>query len=514
MERRPSRCVVYTLVLCLVGVLASSVAAANSEGELTYAMHVTLPPIWFDPGENTGSISPTMIQYGLHDALFKPMPEGRMTPSLAESFTESPDKLTYEFTLRPNLTFHNGDPITAEDVKFTFERYKGAAAKLLKERVQTVEVVDARHVRFHLKAPWPDFMLFYATPASGAAWIVPKQYMESVGDDGYKQHPIGAGPYKFVSRKPGLELVLEAFETYWRKTPHIKRLIMKVAQDDSTRLAMLKRGEADIAYLMVGSIGEEVKRIPNLKLIPSGGQSVQWVCMHDQADPKSPWHDPRVRLAANYAIDRKAISDAESYSVAPPVGSIIPKEFEFALPVEPYAYNPGKAKQLLKEAGYPHGFNAGDFTTTAQYSNPAEAAANYLGAIGIRAQMRTIVRASWLAAWQEKKLHGLTFCSAGDFGNAVTRLENYFISTGTYTDVNRPDIDELFKKQEAESDSKKREAILHQIQQIAYDQALFIPIYAWVWHTGVGPRVADASLGKIPLFYYTGPFEDMKLQGQ
>jgi peptide/nickel transport system substrate-binding protein len=435
-----------------------------------------------------------------------------MTPSLAESYTESPDKLVYEFTLRPGIKFHNGEAITAEDVKFTFERYKGAASKLLKEKVKSVEVVDARRVRFHLHAPWSDFLLFYATPASGAAWIVPKKYVQATGDDGYTQHPIGAGPYKFVSHKPGVELVMEAFEEYWRKVPHVKRLVMKVVPDEATRLARLKNGEADIAYLMVGAIGEEVKRDARLKLIPSGGQSVQWVCMHDQSDAKSPWHDPRVRLAANYAIDRKAISDIESYGVAPPMGSIIPQEFEFALQVEPYEYNPKKAKELLKQAGYPNGFDAGEFTTTVQYASPAEAAANYLAAVGIRTQMRTMERAAWLSAWKEKKIRGLAFCGAGGFGNAVTRLENYFISTGTYSDAKHADIDELFKKQEAEPDPKKRQAILHQIQQLAYERALFIPLYAWVWHTGVGPRVAEAMLGKIPLFYYTGPFEDMRLQ--
>ncbi|MBM3225062.1 MAG: ABC transporter substrate-binding protein [Candidatus Tectomicrobia bacterium] len=402
MGKRLLYVMVFGLLLSMMGHLVPQHATAKADGELTYAMHVTIPPAWFDPGENTGIISPKMVQYGLHDSLFKPMPEGRMTPSLAESFTESADKLTYEFTLRPNLTFHNGDPVTAEDVKFTFERYKGAAAKLLKERVKAVDVVDARRVRFQLHTPWSDFLMFYATPASGASWIMPKKYYEKVGDEGYKQHPVGAGPYKFMSQKPGVELVLEAHETYWRKTPHIKRLIMRVVPDDSTRLAMLKRGEADIAYLMVGAIGDEVKRIPELTLIPSGGQGTQWLCMFDQGEAKSPWHDQRVRLAANYAIDRKAISDAESYGAAPPVGSIIPKEFEYALTVEPYAYNPEKAKQLLKEAGYPNGFDAGDLTTTAQYSNPAEAAANYLAAVGIRSKVRTLERAAWLAAWKEK----------------------------------------------------------------------------------------------------------------
>ncbi len=502
------------VALLMAGMCGHGMAASKPEGELTYAMHVTLAPAWFDPGLNTGIISPKMVQYGLHDALFKPMPEGRMTPSLAESYTESPDKLLYEFKLRPGITFHNGQPITAEDVKFTFERYKGAAATLLKEKVKAVEVVDEQRVRFRLHQPWPDFLLFYATPASGAAWIVPKKYIDQVGDDGYKEHPIGAGPYKFVSHKPGVELILEAFEAYWRKVPHIKRIIMKVVPDESTRLAMLKNGEADIAYLMVGAIGEEVKRDSRLRLVPSGGQSVQWICLHDEADPKSPWHDARVRLAANYAIDKQAISDVESYGVAPVMGSIIPKEFEFALAVEPYPYDPQKAKQLLKEAGYPNGFDAGEFITTVQYSTPTEAAANYLATVGIRARIRTMERAAWLTAWKEKKIHGMGFCGAGGFGNAVTRIENYFISTGTYAYVNHPDIDELYRKQDVETDVTKREAMLHDIQRLAYERALFVPLYAWVWHTGVGPRVEEPSLGKIPLFYYTGPWEDMRLKGK
>jgi ABC-type transport system substrate-binding protein len=123
-------------------------------------------------------------------------------------------------------------------------------------------------------------------------------------------------------------------------------------------------------------------------------------------------------------------------------------------------------------------------------------------------------RAAWLTGWKEKKLSGMSLCGAGGFGNAVTRIENYFISTGTYAYVNHPDIDELFKQQEVETDMKKREAMLHKIQQIAYDRVLFVPLYSWVWHVGVGSRVAEASLGKIPLFYYTGPFEDMQLKGK
>jgi peptide/nickel transport system substrate-binding protein len=114
--------------------------------------------------------------------------------------------------------------MTADDVKFSFERYREVSAKALKDRVRQVQVVDPYRVRFQLKEPWQDFLTFYATPATGAAWIVPRRYVEKVGDVGFKRAPVGAGPYRFVSFTPGVELVLEAHEQYWRKVPSVKRL--------------------------------------------------------------------------------------------------------------------------------------------------------------------------------------------------------------------------------------------------------------------------------------------------
>src|SRR6266568_92332 len=191
------------LALILVAGLVAVPAAAQSQ--MSWAVHVSLAPVWFDPGEHTGNITPMMVLYALHDAMLKPMPGNPMAPSLAESWTAGKDGLTYEFVLRKGVVFHNGDPFTADDVKFSFERYRGAASKLLKDKVAAVEVVDPFRVRFRLKEPWPDFMTFYATPATGAGWIVPRKYIEKVGDDGFKKAPIGAGPYKFVAFKPGGE---------------------------------------------------------------------------------------------------------------------------------------------------------------------------------------------------------------------------------------------------------------------------------------------------------------------
>src|SRR6185436_6253788 len=174
--------------------------------------------------------------------------------------TASKDGLSYEFVLRKNAKFHNGDPVTAEDVKFTFERYKGASAKLHKVKVKEVQIVAPNRVRFVLKEAWPDFIAFYGTSATGAAWIVPKKYIEKVGEDGYKKAPIGAGPYKFVSFTPGVELVMEAFPDYWRKAPSVKRLVMKSITDESTRAAAVKTGEVDAGFLFGGAVAEDLKR--------------------------------------------------------------------------------------------------------------------------------------------------------------------------------------------------------------------------------------------------------------
>ena len=283
--------------------------AADPEGQLTWGVHISLAPIWFDPADISGIITPFMLLYALHNAVVKPMPEQALAPSLAESWSASEDGLIYEFALRQGAKFHNGEPVTAEDVKFSFERYRGTARDLMKDRVAAIETSDPRHVRFKLKQPWPDFLTFYGS-ASGSGWIVPKAYLEKVGDEGFKKAPVGAGPYKFVSFTPGIELVLEAFDQYWRKPPSVKRLVFKVIPEETTRLAALKRGEVDIAYSVRGELAEELQRTPGLTLKPAVVQGVFNIYFPDQWDAKSPWHDERVRRAASLAIDRDGLNQA------------------------------------------------------------------------------------------------------------------------------------------------------------------------------------------------------------
>src|SRR5262247_3806004 len=482
-------------------------------GQMTWAIHVTIAPTWFDPAETPGIITPFMFLYALHDALVKPMPDGPMSPCLATKWNESADGLVYDLELRQGVKFHNGDAFTAEDVKFSFERYKGSGATDLKKRVKAVEIVNLHQVRFHLHEPWPDFLTFYATPATGAAWIVPKKYVEKVGDEGFKNHPIGLGPYRFVSHQPGIEVVFEAYTEYWRKTPHVKRLVMKGVPEPTTRLAMLKRQEADVAYGLYGAVAEEIQRDTNLKLQPAVGQTVQWVVLtYEQYNAKSPWADKRVRLAANHAINRQAINEAETLGYSVPTGSIIPRKFDGAWVLEPYPYDPKKARQLLQEAGYPNGFEAGDCTADIAFTGLVEAVVNDLNAVGIRAKMRPVERAADQAAHREKTHKALALQGSGAFGNAATRLDAFVTSTGSQSWIKDPEIDAWYVQQAKERDRKKREALLHQIQQKLYDEVRFVPI----WELGAlhasGPRVAVSGVGLIPFFAFSGPYEDVQLK--
>jgi len=500
------------LLVLMVSTAGTSVAIATPEGQMTWAVHISLAPTWFDPAETQGIITPFMVLYALHDAMVKPMPGNAMAPSLAESWSATKDGLTYDFVLRQGVKFHNGDSVTAEDVKFSFERYRGAAHKTLKDHVAGVDAVDPRRVRIRLKQPWPDFMTYYGSPATGAGWIVPKKYVEKVGDEGFKKLPIGAGPYRFVSFTPGVELVLEAHEQYWRKAPSVRRLMFKVVPDASTRLAMLKRGEADIAYGIGGELGEEVRRTPGLTLRPTPAAITHWLVFADQWDPQSPWHDRRVRLAANYGIDRQAINQAETLGFSKITGSIIPSNFDFYWRPPPYHYDPAKARQLLTEAGYPRGFDAGDFWCDAATASYAEALINYLQAIGIRTKLRPLERAAFLKAYQEKKLKNIIYSLSGTFGNAATRIEAFVASGGIYAYEGDLDIDGLFREQVGELDRKKREAILHRVQQLIHEKTMYAPIWELGFTQASVSRVAESGLALITDYPWSAPYEDVKLK--
>ena len=489
---------------------ADSAPAGSPQGEVTWGVHTTLAPTWFDPAETPGIITPYMVMYALHDALVKPMPGSPMASALAESWWASEDALTYEFVLRKGVKFHNGEDVTADDVKFSFERYRGSAAKQIKERVAAIETPDPQHVRFRLKEPWPDFLTYYVG-ATGAGWIVPKKYVEQVGDDGYKRAPIGAGPYKFVSFTPGQELVLEAFDSYWRKAPNVKRLVFRVIPDESTRLAALKRGEIDIAYSIRGELAEELQRTKGLTLKPTVISGTFYISFVDQWDPKSPWHDPRVRRAANMAIDHKSIIEALTLGHSHITNSIIPETFDFYWAPPAPTYDPDAARRLLAEAGYPKGFDAGEYFCDVAYSNLAEAVMDNLESVGIHAKLRPLERAAFFKSYAEKSLKNLVQGASGAFGNTATRMQAFVVKGGAFVYGSYPDLDAMYAEQGVELDAKKRSTTLTRMQQIVHERAMFAPLWQLGFLNGYGPRIKESGLGLIAAHAYSAPYEDITL---
>jgi len=503
---------VLAVVLFIAMAVGEARAQGAPEGQLTIAFDASIAPTFLDPAETSGIATPFVFLYAMHDALIKPLPGNNMAPCLAESWHESPDGLVYEFKLRQGLKFHNGDAFTAEDVKFSFHRYRGASAKQLHDRVKAVDVIDPHRVRFVLHAPWPDFLAFYATPATGAAWVVPKKYIEKVGEEGFKRQPVGLGPYRFVRMSPGVELVLEANEQYWRKKPSVKRLVFKGVPDRTTRLAMLKTGDADIGYLMVGVEGATIKADPKLRLVRVIPSATWWLEFPEQWNAKSPWHDRRVRLAANMAVDKHAINEAERLGLSRLTGSIIPSVLDFALKIEPFPYDPTHAKRLLAEAGYPNGFDTGDVTPLPPFTTMGEAVANYLAAVGIRSRVRSMERATYMEAWRSKKLQGVLVTVTAAPGNAASRLEAFVVSTGPYAYGGYPDIDDLFRQQAQERDRKKRDAMLAQIQKLIHERVMFAPLFEPATLHGVGPRVEEPAIGLNAQLYFAAPYEDIRLK--
>jgi len=309
--------------------------------------------------------------------------------------------------------------------------------------------------------------------------------------------------------------VMEANEHYWRKVPNIKRLVYRSLSEETTRAAALKKGEVDIAYLLTGPVAADIQKTPGFKLVaPKESQGTFWLDLPDQWDPKSPWHDKRVRLAANLALDRKTLNEAATLGLSKVSGSIVPSSLDFYWPAPPYPHDPARARKLLAEAGYPNGFDAGDLYCDLQVCPWGEAMLTDLKAVGIQLRLRPLERAALFKGIAEKKYRNVIYFFAGAFGNAATWLEAYAVAGGTYVHGSYPDVDGLFREQAAELDRTRREATLHRLQQLIHEKAMFVPVWDFAFLHGVGPRVEESGLGLLAGYGFSGPYEDVKLKAK
>lgn len=365
--------IIFSILAAWLLVLASTAFAL--EGKLTIA-----PTCW-----GSGVLDPQQITTGceiitgvaMFNGLLQRGLDGKMQPVLATDWQVGPDGLSYTFNLRKGVKFHNGDPFTAEDVKFSFDRVLSDEVRSIRKPsiaqfLDRTEIINPYRVKIHLKKPYPpieervgDYML-----------IMPKRYYEKVGKKGFENAPVGTGPWKFVKREGNDAFFFTANESYFGKGPYIKELVYRNIPEEATKWAALKNGEIDAAYFTAISYLKEAKSSPAFKIwtVQNASMLTLWPRLDkplDKLDAETkPLADSRVRRAITMAIDRQAIINSllNGYGMVMKY-NICPNERGYRPEDKPIPYDPQGAKRLLAEAGYPNGFK----TRLNTYENPEDA---------------------------------------------------------------------------------------------------------------------------------------------
>jgi peptide/nickel transport system substrate-binding protein len=496
--------------------------AAAPSGKMVLAWHTNIAARWLDPQQHDGTASPDNFIFALHDGLIKNFRETRYDhPALAQGFDFAEDAKSAAFKLRAGTKFHDGSPVTSDDVKWSYEHYHGAWGEVLHKQTDGVEIVGTDTLRFHFKQPFFDFPILLGTGnVCGAGWVVPANYYQKAGPDGFMQKPIGAGPYKLASQEPGIRLEFEAFDDYYRPV-HIKNLTMLSIPEAATRVAMLERGEADIAYFIPGELIERVKNNPKLMLAPvvSGNW---WLEFPGFQDPKNPFHDKRVRQAISLAIDREAINQAECDGMGVVDGNWVNDDVEYGMPWPKWTRDIAQAKKLMAEAGHPNGFNVDWVTPVPNYYSRGERIVSQLQAIGIRARMQTMERGVFLKRLQGglKEWPGVQIIfNAARVGGTWSNWYDSFMKCGGFNGRDRncvPELDAKFDKYLASTNRDERKQLAEEIQKEILENYYFVPVFRHAFVNAIGPRLAAAKWQDIfPTYLTTGyayPWEDIQLK--
>lgn len=397
------------LILITSIILFPGSSMGKSPGEVTYACVIgTFYQKGGDPATHVGGHGP-LVATTIFEGLVDMGVDLKTLPAVASSWKIAHDWSYVDFFIKKGIKFHNGDPVTAEDVKFSFEKHMDPKLRQTlgveyRKRIKEVEVVSPYHARFHLKMPAPD--LWKRAWWDGA--IMPKKYREAVGDQGFADKPIGSGPFRWVEYKQDQFIKMEAVPNHHRKTPEFKTLTIVYVPEHSTRLAMLQAGEADIAEVR-GNQVQIVKNDPNLNFIQVKhiyGSALTF-CDMVFPDKPSPFHDIRVRKAVIMAIDRQSICDKLLFGSASAWGEVLnPYNLGFDPTVKPDPYDPKRAKALLAEAGYAKGFETKLVALTREKEIMEAFQAN-LADVGITAKVELFEGGAWYDAHRGKKLTGI-----------------------------------------------------------------------------------------------------------
>jgi len=488
---------------------------------MVLAWHTNIAPRWLDPQQHDGGATPDNFLNVVHDALIKNFREQLYDHlALAERWELAEDAKSATFRLRPGLKFHDGAPVTPDDVKWSYEHYHGAWAKVLHDKTQGVEIVDDRTLRFAFRGPFLDFPRLMGTAnVSGAGWVVPAKYYQEVGPDGFAQKPIGAGPYRLVGQQAGTRLDFEAFEDYYRPV-HVKRFTIVSVPDNATRVAMLERGEADIIYGIPGELIERVRNNPKLMLAPVLSGNF-WLEFPGFQDPGNPFHEKRVREAVSLAVDRDAINQAECAGMGKVDGNWINDDVQYAIEGPKWEHDVAKAKKLLAAAGYPNGFKVDWLTPAPAYYSRGERVLSQLQAVGIRGKLQVLERGVFLKRLQAglKEWPGANIIFAGArIGATWANWYEANFKCGGFLSADAFCVTELDAKYDrylASDNPAERQALAEEIQRAILENYYFVPVFRHTATSAIGPRIAATKWQDVfptVTTAYAYPWEDIRLK--
>ena len=405
----------------------------------------------------------------IYDTLLYYSPDGTKDPEprIAESYEISDDGLDYTFHLRDDVTFHDGTPVTADDVVFSIELYKASEYQGSQiSMLSSVEATDEHTVVCHLDAPYSPFLQGICSPM-----IASKAYYESSEDD-FVNNPIGTGPYKFVSRAKGSNIKLEANEDYYRGAPEIKEVTFEVIPDSSTKAIALQTGEVNFAEIDSATKPQlEANPASTIAEVPTSAFS--YIAMNTE---KEPFNDVKVRQAINYAIDRDNLV-AVCYDGEAEVNSnICAKErFGYSDDQFQYTYDPEKAKELLAEAGIETPYDLGEILVAEKYSNLATVIQNDLKAVGLDVTISVKEFNSYISDLQNGSygITALNMTLEGDTQTLEMAFTSDYIGIANNARYSDEEMDKLFEQARTETDNDKRAEIFNEIFTKAQDEAIY-----------------------------------------
>jgi peptide/nickel transport system substrate-binding protein len=432
----------------------------------------------------------------LWDSLLWVNEEGELEPALAESYEVSEDGTEYTFYLRDDVVFHNGEPFNADSVVLTWERGANAGYEYsyYLQRADAVEKIDDYTVK--ITTPEPD-ALFLRLLAE--YWVViPPQYYEEVGEEGFLENPIGTGPFMFVEWVKGDHITMEANPNYWREgMPKVQNLIFRPIPESATRVAAIQTGEVDVVGRLSSEEVQTLMGVPNVRVISYPSTRVYYIAFNNlTTGVDQPTEDPLVRQAMNYAVDVDAIIDAlhSGYGQRAP-GFVAEGEMGYGA-VEPFPYDPDKAKELLAEAGYPDGFEM-DFACPAGayifFEQVCEAIQGYLADVGIETNLEIMESGQYWDLEAEKQLPPLFGDSwSSPQGEAYNRLVGALGGwDASYSAWSDPTIDEYLQNIAQAIDFEERKQLYEDLQVYMQENPPFIYLYQLMTFEAANSRVQN-----------------------